>query len=38
MTIQEYEEKLLQLIDDGIDTATDDELFAGGGICAGIFH
>ncbi|WP_318484316.1 YfcL family protein [Photobacterium leiognathi] len=30
MTIQEYEEKLLQLIDDGIDTATDDELFAGG--------
>ncbi|PSV22748.1 hypothetical protein C0W44_05255 [Photobacterium leiognathi subsp. mandapamensis] len=30
MTIQEYEEKLLKLIDDGIDTATDDELFAGG--------
>ncbi|EAS65327.1 hypothetical protein VAS14_06388 [Photobacterium angustum S14] len=30
MTIQEFEEKLLQLIDDGIDTATDDELFAGG--------
>ncbi|WP_318464872.1 YfcL family protein [Photobacterium leiognathi] len=30
MIIQEYEEKLLQLIDDGIDTATDDELFAGG--------
>ncbi|PSV37910.1 MULTISPECIES: YfcL family protein [unclassified Photobacterium] len=30
MTIQEYEERLLQLIDDGIDTATDDELFAGG--------
>ncbi|PHZ58336.1 hypothetical protein CRG86_009660 [Photobacterium leiognathi] len=30
MRIQEYEEKLLQLIDDGIDTATDDELFAGG--------
>ncbi|MGF1829443.1 YfcL family protein [Photobacterium angustum] len=30
MTIQEYEEKLLQLIDDEIDTATDDELFAGG--------
>ncbi|KJG39109.1 hypothetical protein UA32_07685 [Photobacterium angustum] len=30
MTIQEYEDKLLQLIDDGIDTATDDELFAGG--------
>ncbi|WP_039860696.1 YfcL family protein [Photobacterium sp. SKA34] len=28
--IQEYEEKLLLLIDDGIDTATDDELFAGG--------
>lgn len=30
MIIQEYEEKLLQFIDDGIDTATDDELFAGG--------
>lgn len=30
MIIQEYEEKLLQLIDNGIDTATDDELFAGG--------
>ncbi|KJF90565.1 YfcL family protein [Photobacterium leiognathi] len=30
MTIQEYEEKLLKLIDDGIDTATDDDLFAGG--------
>ena len=30
MIIQEYEEKLLQLIDDGIDTATDDELFSGG--------
>ncbi|ENP8456999.1 TPA: YfcL family protein [Photobacterium damselae] len=30
MTIQEFEEKLLQYIDDSIDTATDDELFAGG--------
>ncbi|WIG69251.1 YfcL family protein [Photobacterium damselae] len=30
MTIQELEEKLLQYIDDSIDTATDDELFAGG--------
>ncbi|BDR33648.1 hypothetical protein PDY_06960 [Photobacterium damselae subsp. damselae] len=30
MTIQEFEEKLLQNIDDSIDTATDDELFAGG--------
>lgn len=30
MTIQEFEEKLLQHIDDSIDTATDDELFAGG--------
>ncbi|MGR5329883.1 YfcL family protein [Photobacterium damselae] len=30
MTIQELEEKLLQHIDDSIDTATDDELFAGG--------
>ncbi|ODA22611.1 YfcL family protein [Photobacterium damselae] len=30
MTIQDLEEKLLQHIDDSIDTATDDELFAGG--------
>ncbi|HIF9232330.1 TPA: YfcL family protein [Photobacterium damselae] len=30
MTIQEFEEKLLQYIDDSIDTVTDDELFAGG--------
>ncbi|MFG0902938.1 YfcL family protein [Photobacterium damselae] len=30
MAIQEFEEKLLQNIDDSIDTATDDELFAGG--------
>lgn len=30
MTIQEFEETLLQYIDDSIDTATDDELFAGG--------
>ncbi|HIF9178899.1 TPA: YfcL family protein [Photobacterium damselae] len=30
MTIQDFEEKLLQNIDDSIDTATDDELFAGG--------
>ncbi|SKC33077.1 YfcL family protein [Photobacterium piscicola] len=28
--IHDYEHKLLQLIDDNIDTATDDELFAGG--------
>ncbi|MEF1206830.1 YfcL family protein [Photobacterium damselae] len=30
MTIQEFEEKLLQYIDDSIDAATNDELFAGG--------
>ncbi|MCG9780661.1 YfcL family protein [Photobacterium damselae] len=30
MTIQDLEEKLLQHIDESIDTATDDELFAGG--------
>ncbi|PSW30348.1 hypothetical protein C9J19_03650 [Photobacterium phosphoreum] len=28
--IHDYEQKLLQLIDDNIDSATDDELFAGG--------
>lgn len=28
--IHDYEQKLLQLIDDNIDNATDDELFAGG--------
>ncbi|PSW31397.1 hypothetical protein C9J21_16780 [Photobacterium phosphoreum] len=28
--IPDYEEQLLQLIDDNIDSATDDELFAGG--------
>ncbi|MEC6831840.1 YfcL family protein [Photobacterium toruni] len=28
--IHDYEHKLLQLIDDNIDSATDDELFAGG--------
>ncbi|KJF85073.1 YfcL family protein [Photobacterium phosphoreum] len=28
--IHDYEEQLLQLIDDNIDNATDDELFAGG--------
>ncbi|PTB30929.1 YfcL family protein [Photobacterium phosphoreum] len=28
--IHDYEEQLLQLIDDNIDSATDDELFAGG--------
>ncbi|MEC6815424.1 YfcL family protein [Photobacterium toruni] len=28
--IHDYEYKLLQLIDDNIDSATDDELFAGG--------
>ena len=28
--LHDYEHKLLQLIDDNIDTATDDELFAGG--------
>ncbi|MEC6822466.1 YfcL family protein [Photobacterium piscicola] len=28
--IHDYEHKLLQIIDDNIDSATDDELFAGG--------
>ena len=28
--IHDYEQKLLQLIDDNIDSATDDDLFAGG--------
>ncbi|PLC57419.1 YfcL family protein [Photobacterium carnosum] len=28
--IHDYEQKLLQLIDNNIDSATDDELFAGG--------
>ncbi|WP_413525669.1 YfcL family protein [Photobacterium phosphoreum] len=28
--IHDYEQKLLQLIDDNIDSATDDELFSGG--------
>ncbi|PSV98574.1 YfcL family protein [Photobacterium iliopiscarium] len=28
--IHDYEQKLLQFIDDNIDSATDDELFAGG--------
>ena len=34
--IHDYEQKLLQLIDDNIDSATDDELFAGGYLCGHI--